>query len=883
MRAVDETAQRGIVGRSKGGLYSGTAKSVKSAQTFGAKRKLEISVTHFRAARECRFFVVTRPVPKQAPIFGGGALRQETAHRGLAANFASVPAYARTHDTCGTKRTSCSIPPEPNIMLGKLVPVIRPLHEIASPTSSAAPDGTRTPRGAAGNGGTTGASRSAASAFASGARVAQREHEHELMSAARRDASSMPPLRKSKRLRSSLHTDPRPKKVPHLDPLPVKTEAVVAPAVNGVSASSPAIVSVVGSREVTATPTPVSLCSPDSSEAPVVSAGPPPAALAKGAATVKAAAELMMSEADFNKIVPVCEQEKIVWTKMKGHPFWPTQVVRLDSRLVREERFQDAFKFKRKGDDACVMYFGTCEVAWICLARSAISWEEGLKRGLHKVLTIRAAYQLALREVLGYCAKQTVYPRTWWCEPMCFELASDFIDRVSRDDFERKHRTTIDDAESERVCWARLRGYPHWPVQVLPLEVVLANYPELKFRAPPEGFAPTSWPCMFFGTGEVAMITERHITPMITGIQKRYWDASDRQDFIVSLGEMWGYLQKPRIWPSGYLSGRLWWNDNTTSSELANEAHEVPDRPKFEMIRRSVYSPSVSRPSTPDVDLVSCTCKPEAKDAPDTRYCRDDSCLNVASRFWCDPKTCPAGDRCDNQPFYKRKSPRLSIFYTADQRGWGLRLDESVQKGDFIVGYVGEILDRKTLQKRLDTKQRSGDMNYYIMDMHNDTFVDAEKKGNLSRFINSSCDPNCESQKWTEPAKGETHVGIFALKDIRAGTELTYDYSFKDYGFDNHKARSFFCRCRSANCRVMDPTERNWVAKVVCKRIKVRWDDGWYYGKVESYDSERKKFKVLYDDGDDEDLTLGLPTVPKNGDGIAFKLLDDEDKELKNV
>lgn len=742
-------------------------------------------------------------------------------------------------------------------MLGKLVPVIRPLHEIAAPTSSA--DGARSRSAAS----------SATSAFASGARVAAREHERELM---KRAAPPVAPLRKSKRLRAApCHVSPPRSKspLPAVATSPSSLETAAAPTPTPPPESDSASLSVSAATSVSA---PANASSPASSR-PRSSAYP----------------SALDSEAEFRKIALVCKQERIMWTKMKGHPYWPTQVVRLDSRLAREERFSSALKFKRKGDDACVMYFGTCEVAWICVERSAISWDEGLKRGLHRVLKLRPSYQQALQEVLAYCAKQTVYPRTWWCEPRCFALAAEFIDKAAAgagdgaQQLEHAFASVIADAETERVCWARLRGYPHWPVQVLPLEVVLANYPELKFRAPPSGQPPTAWPCMFFGTGEVAMITDRFITPLSTGITKRFWEAVDRQDFVVSLGEMWGYLQKPRVWPSGYLSGRLWWNDNTSRSGFANEALEAPDRPKFELIRRSVYLNAASRPSTPDVDVVSCTCKPDTSDPPDARYCKDDSCLNVASRFWCDPKTCPAGERCDNQPFYKRKSPNLSIFYTADQRGWGLRVDESVRKGDFIIAYVGEILDRKSLQRRLDGKQRSSDLNYYIMDMHNETFVDAERKGNLSRFINSSCDPNCESQKWTEPARGETHVGIFALKDIRAGTELTYDYSFKDYGIENQKTRSFFCRCRAANCRVMDPAERSWVGKVVGKRIKVRWDDGWYYGKVENYDSERRKFKVLYDDGDDEDLTLGLPTVPKNGDGIAFKLLDDDDKELRNI
>lgn len=47
-----------------------------------------------------------------------------------------------------------------------------------------------------------------------------------------------------------------------------------------------------------------------------------------------------------------------------------------------------------------------------------------------------------------------------------------------------------------------------------------------------------------------------------------------------------------------------------------------------------------------------------------------------------------------------------------------------------------------------------------------DRIIDAGPKGNVSRFMNHSCDPNCETQKWT--VNGDTRVGLFAIKDIEA-------------------------------------------------------------------------------------------------------------------
>lgn len=48
-----------------------------------------------------------------------------------------------------------------------------------------------------------------------------------------------------------------------------------------------------------------------------------------------------------------------------------------------------------------------------------------------------------------------------------------------------------------------------------------------------------------------------------------------------------------------------------------------------------------------------------------------------------------------------------------------------------------------------------------------DRIIDAGPKGNYSRFMNHSCQPNCETQKWT--VNGDTRVGLFAICDVPAG------------------------------------------------------------------------------------------------------------------
>ena len=98
-------------------------------------------------------------------------------------------------------------------------------------------------------------------------------------------------------------------------------------------------------------------------------------------------------------------------------------------------------------------------------------------------------------------------------------------------------------------------------------------------------------------------------------------------------------------------------------------------------------------------------------------------------------------------------------------KGWGLVLQQEAKQGDLVIEYIGEvrvqdsnqliekliishqIIDSAEMQRRLDEDYRI-DKHYYGLTVDSSTFIDASKKGNRSRFINHSCEPNCEVQKW---------------------------------------------------------------------------------------------------------------------------------------
>lgn len=70
-----------------------------------------------------------------------------------------------------------------------------------------------------------------------------------------------------------------------------------------------------------------------------------------------------------------------------------------------------------------------------------------------------------------------------------------------------------------------------------------------------------------------------------------------------------------------------------------------------------------------------------------------------------------------------------------------------VYRGDFVMEYVGEVLDYKQFKSRVKQQAKMGQEHHYFMALNSDEVIDASYKGNVSRYMNHSCDPNCETQK----------------------------------------------------------------------------------------------------------------------------------------
>jgi hypothetical protein len=103
--------------------------------------------------------------------------------------------------------------------------------------------------------------------------------------------------------------------------------------------------------------------------------------------------------------------------------------------------------------------------------------------------------------------------------------------------------------------------------------------------------------------------------------------------------------------------------------------------------------------------------------------------------------SCKCGIGCINRVSQRQKEIPLCLFKTKN-RGWGVRAGVNIPKGTFILEYVGELIGQKTANARAETS--------YLFDLNIDKddsqfyTIDAFKFGNLSRFVNHSCDPNAK-------------------------------------------------------------------------------------------------------------------------------------------
>jgi hypothetical protein len=128
--------------------------------------------------------------------------------------------------------------------------------------------------------------------------------------------------------------------------------------------------------------------------------------------------------------------------------------------------------------------------------------------------------------------------------------------------------------------------------------------------------------------------------------------------------------------------------------------------------------------------------------------------------------------------------------------GWGLFTKLDLPKDSMVVEYQGEIVRQAVADVREKEYEISGEGSCYMFRLDRERIVDATMIGCMARFMNHCCQPNAYAKVISiETELGqEKKIMIFALRDIKAGEEITYDYKFPV------EDGSLRCTCGAPNC-----------------------------------------------------------------------------------
>ena len=136
--------------------------------------------------------------------------------------------------------------------------------------------------------------------------------------------------------------------------------------------------------------------------------------------------------------------------------------------------------------------------------------------------------------------------------------------------------------------------------------------------------------------------------------------------------------------------------------------------------------------------------------------------------------------------WYKKKS---------SLHGSGLFANCDIKKEEQVIQYIGDKVTKKEGDKRADIQIKKAQKNkkngmVYVFELNKKYDIDGGVARNYARFINHSCDPNCE----VEITNNE--IWISSIKKIKKYTELTYNYGYPfDSDFEEH-----ICKCGSKKC-----------------------------------------------------------------------------------
>lgn len=140
------------------------------------------------------------------------------------------------------------------------------------------------------------------------------------------------------------------------------------------------------------------------------------------------------------------------------------------------------------------------------------------------------------------------------------------------------------------------------------------------------------------------------------------------------------------------------------------------------------------------------------------------------------------------------RKPWLKVRRSPIQ-GKGAFAIRRIPKGTRIIEYAGErITPEDAALRYLDDDDP--EIPVLLFDLDKNTLIDAGRHGNDARFINHSCEPNCET------VEDNRRIYIESIRAIKPGAEITYDYHLDVPRRERARLKEIYaCRCGSKSCR----------------------------------------------------------------------------------
>lgn len=259
-----------------------------------------------------------------------------------------------------------------------------------------------------------------------------------------------------------------------------------------------------------------------------------------------------------------------------------------------------------------------------------------------------------------------------------------------------------------------------------------------------------------------------------------------------------------------------------TSKKPRNEINKKPvefsklkSDSYVKLIPKNVYSGDTQkRALIPSLKGTRCRCSPNP--------CGE-SCLNRSMFIECDVTIC--GKNCTNSVI--QTGGLLDKYvekFQTEQKGYGVRTKKDIPKKTLILEYTGEVLFKEAFRQRMQTIYKN-DQHHYCLELNNGLVLDGHRMGSLCRFVNHSCKPNCGMAKIY--VDGLPRMILQAEDDIKAGTELTYDYKFDN--FEDMTPQQCFCgaeTCRGTLSANLKTPRRMSMSYKVCKLFQLLFIKG---------------------------------------------------------